>query len=172
MTGFLRFIGLLNAAVWCGSAIFVAIGIPALFSPELKRLITPIGVGYAAETLVARYFVVQYWCGGIALAHLAAEWFYFGRPLRRLHLGLVLGVFIVGLLGGLWAQPRMRALHVAKYFARTNEEQVHAAKLFTTWHAVSMSVNLLVILCLVWYFWRVFREQQPERFMSLSKIRG
>ena len=61
MTGFLRFVGMLNAAVWCGSAIFLAIGLPALFSPELKRLLSPAGVGFAAESIVARYFILQYW---------------------------------------------------------------------------------------------------------------
>lgn len=163
---------MLNAAIWCGSAIFVAVGLPALFSPELKRLITPAGVGYAAETLVARYFMIQYWCGGIALAHLVAEWFYFGRPLRRLNFGIILGVYILGLMGGLWLQPRLRALHVVKYFGKSSEEQLHAAKLFATWHGISMVANVVVIACLVWYAWRVNREQQPDRFVSLSKIRG
>ena len=97
--------GIINAAVWCGSAVFMLIGLPALFSPELKRLLTAPGVGFAAEAVVGRYFIVQYWCGGIALVHLMAEWFYNGRPLWRLNLGLVIVVLSVGLAGGLLAQP-------------------------------------------------------------------
>ncbi len=70
MIGFLRFLGILNAAVWCGSAIFLVVGLPALFSPDLKKLLTDPGVGFAAEAIVGRFFKVQYCCGAIALAHL------------------------------------------------------------------------------------------------------
>jgi hypothetical protein len=150
----------------------VALALPAVFAPELKRLLTPAGVGFAAEAIIARYFIVQYWCGGIALAHLIGEWFYFGRPMRRVNLGVVVGVNCLGLLGGLWAQPKMRALHITEYFGRTAEIQAHAAKIFGAWHAVSMTANLIVIICLAWYLWRISREQDTERFMSLSKMRG
>jgi hypothetical protein len=163
---------MLNAAVWCGSAIFLAIGLPALFSPELKRLLSPAGVGFAAESIVARYFILQYWCGGIALAHLVAEWVYCGRPLRRLNLGVLLVVLSLGLAGGLWAQPKMRALHITAYFGSTSEEQTRAGKSFAAWHASSEAANLLVIAGLVWYLWRVNREQEPDRFVSFSKMRS
>jgi hypothetical protein len=172
VTGFLRFVGLLNAAVWCGSAIFLVIGLPALFSPELKRLLTAAGVGFAAESIVARYFILQYWCAGIALAHLLAEWLYCGRPLWRLNLGLLVAVLSLGLAGGLWVQPKMRALHVAKYFGATMDLQTQAARSFAAWHTASETANLLVVAGLVWYLWRVSRAQDPQRFVSFSKIRG
>ena len=164
--------GLLNAAVWCGSAIFLVVGLPALFSPELKRLLTPAGVGFAAQAIVARYFVLQYWCGGIALVHLLAEWLYCGRPLWRLNLGLLVVILSLGLAGGVWAQPKMRALHITHYFGRTTEQQMQAAKAFATWHAASEAANLLVIGGLVWYLWLAGREQEPPRLLSFSKIRG
>ena len=164
--------GLLNAAVWCGSAIFLVVALPALFSPELKRLLTAAGVGFAAESIVARYFILQYWCGAIALAHLLAEWLYCGRPLWRLNLGLLVVVISLSLAGGLWLQPKMRALHVAHYFGRTSEQQMQAGKTFAAWHAALEAANLLVIGCLVWYLSRVSREQEPARFVSFSKIRG
>lgn len=164
--------GLLNAAVWCGSAIFLVIGLPALFSPELKRLLTAAGVGFAAESIVARYFIVQYWCGGIALAHLLAEWLYCGRPLWRLNLGLLVVILSLALAGGLWAQPKMRDLHRTKYFGRTSEQQLQAGKAFAAWHTASEAANLLVIGGLVWYLWLAGREQEPPRLLSFSKIRG
>jgi hypothetical protein len=165
-------VGLLNAAVWCGSAIFLVIGLPALFSPELKRLLTAAGVGFAAESIVARYFIVQYWCGGIALAHLLAEWLYCGRPLWRLNLGLLVVILSLALAGGLWAQPKMRDLHRTKYFGRTSEQQLQAGKAFAAWHTASEAANLLVIGGLVWYLWLAGREQEPPRLLSFSKIRG
>jgi len=165
-------VGIVNAAVWCGSSVFMVVGLPALFSPELKRLLTTPGVGFAAETIVARYFVLQYWCGGIALAHLMAEWFYNGRPLWRLNLVLVVVVLSLGLAGGLLAQPKMRALYVTKCFGKTSELQAQAGKSFAVWHSATETANLLVIMGLLWYLWRVSRAQDPQRFVSFSKIRG
>ncbi len=172
MTELLRFVGVLNAAVWCGSAIFLTIGLPAVFSPELKKLLTPAGVGFAAEAVVARFFLLQYWCGAIALVHLWAEWLYGGRPMRRLNLALVLAMLAVALAGGLWAQPKMRAWHATKYFGKPAELQTQAAQSFATWHAASESANLLVIAGLIFYLWRVSVPSAGPRFGNLGKIRG
>lgn len=164
--------GILNAAVWCGSAIFLTIGLPAIFSPEMKKLLTPPGVGFAAETLVARFFLLQYWCGAIALAHLLAEWIYGGRPMRRLNLALVLAMLTVALAGGLWAQPKMQAWHAAKYFGITAELRTQAGQSFAAWHGVSEGANLLIIGGLILYLWRVSLPPVGPRFSSLGKIRG
>ena len=172
MTGFLKFVSILNAAVWCGSAIFLTVALPGLFTPEMKRVLTDAGVGYAAEAVVARFFILQYCCGAIALAHLVAEWLYYGRPLWRLNLALLAVVLSLGLIGGLWAQPKMRSLHVIKYFGSTREQQARAGKSFAAWHAASESVNLVVMAGLVWYLWRVSREKDSARFVSFSKFGG
>jgi hypothetical protein len=170
--GFLRFVGILNAAVWCGSAIFLIAGLPAVFSSELKKLLTPAGVGFAAEAIVARFFVVQYWCGAIGLAHLAAEWLYAGRPARSLNLGLVTGLLALALAGGLWAQPKMQYLHKVHYFGQTAEQRDQAGKTFALWHGTSESVNLLVIAGLIFYLWRVSSPPDHPRSGNFTKIRG
>jgi uncharacterized membrane protein len=172
VTALLRFIGLLNAAVWCGSAIFLVFALPALFSPELKRLLTDAGVGFAAEAIIARFFIVQYWCGAIALLHLLAEYFYFGKQAWRLNLAVVTVVLILGLLGGWWVQPKMRSLHIAKYYGKTLEQRTRADKSFKAWHAASEGANLLVIGGLIWYLWRVSTQEETARFVSFSKMRG
>jgi hypothetical protein len=155
VTGFLRFVGILNAAVWCGSAIFLVFGLPAVFSPELKKLLTDPGVGFAAEAIVARFFVVQYWCGVIGMAHLAVEWLYAGRPARPVDVGLVTGLLAAALIGGFWLQPRMNALHKVHYFGQTAALRAEAGKTFGAWHGTAESVNLLVIAGLIIYLWRV-----------------
>jgi hypothetical protein len=171
VSGFLRFVGLLNAAVWCGSAISLAFCLPALFSPQLKHLLTDAGVGFAAESILSRYFILQYWCGAIALAHLFAEWLYFGKPLLRLNLILIATVLFLGLVGGLGIQPKMRAWHVAKYFGRTPAQQLQAAKSFAAWHAASEVANLIVIGELIIYLWRI-SDEQKARFVRFNKIRN
>jgi hypothetical protein len=148
-------VGILNAAVWCGSAIFLVVGLPAIFSPGLKQLLTPPGVGFAAEAIVARFFLVQYWCGAIGLAHLAAESLYAGRPARSLNMGLLMGLLAVALAGGLWVQPKMQLLHKVHYFGQTAQQRDEAGKTFALWHAGSESANLLVICGLIVYLWRV-----------------
>jgi hypothetical protein len=170
--GLLRFVGILNAAIWCGSAIFLTVGLPAIFSPELKTLLTTPGVGFAAEAVVARFFLLQYWCGGIALAHLLAEWVYCGRPVRRLNLALVVGMLILALAGGWWLQPKMLAWHKDKYFGGTKELQTQAGQSFARWHAASETANLLVIGGLILYLWRVSAPPESPRFGGFTKIRG
>jgi hypothetical protein len=165
-------VGILNAAVWCGSAIFLTIGLPAVFSPEMKKLLTAPGVGFAAEAVVARFFLLQYWCGTIALAHLLAEWLYVRRPMRRLNLALVLAMLTVALAGGLWAQPKMRAWHATKYFGKTTELQTQAGQSFALWHGISETANMLVIGGLILYLWRVSLPPAGPRFGGFSKIRG
>lgn len=171
MSGFLRFIGILNAAIWCGSAIFLVVGLPAVFSAELKQLLTPAGVGFAAEAIVARFFLVQYWCGVIALAHLAGEWLYLGRT-RSLDVGLVVAMLAIALAGGLWLQPKMQRLHKVHYFGQTAEQRELAGKTFGAWHGASESANLLVIAGLIAYLWRVSRPEEYSPPGIFSKIRG
>jgi hypothetical protein len=165
-------VGILNAAVWCGSAIFLAISLPSIFSPELKQLLTVPGVGFAAEAVVARFFVVQYWCGTIGLAHLAAEYLYAGRPARPLVLGLVVGLFAVALVGGAWIQPKMQVLHKLHYYGKTAEQREEAGRTFAAWHGASESVNLLVIAGLMIYLWRVSQPEDQPVSGIFSKIRG
>jgi hypothetical protein len=169
---FLRFLGILNAAVWCGSAIFMVAGLPAIFSDKLKTLLTVQGVGLAAEALVARFFVVQCVCGLIALGHLTAEWLYAGRPARRFNIILATALLWVGLIGSFWVQPKMEELHRIKYFGRSLAEREEAGKTFAVWHGISESVNLLVICGLVVYLWRVSSPDEPPRFGNFNKIRG
>jgi hypothetical protein len=170
--GFLRFLGILNAAVWCGSAIFLVVGLPAVFSPELKKLLTAPGVGFAAETIVARFFTVQYCCGAIGLAHLWAEWLYAGRPVRVLNLSLLIGMLTVALIGGIWVQPKMQELHKVHYFGKTLEERAQAGETFALWHGISESVNLVVIGGLIVYLWSVSSDAEHSGWGDFTKIRS
>lgn len=173
MIGILRFIGIVNAAVWFGSAVFLTIGLPAVFSQELRRRLTDPGVGFAAEALVGQFFKVQYCCGGIALALALTQWLYLGRAsVRRWTVALAAALLTVALAGGLWAQPKMADLHVVKYFARTPEQRTEAGREFALWHGASESVNIAVLAGLLIYLWQVSAPQDGARFGSFTKIRG
>src|SRR5437773_4099312 len=102
--------------------------------------------GAAAQIVIERYFLFHELCGGIALAHLVAEWLYMGKPLQRLTLWLLLGICSLGLVGGYSLQPKLRSLHRTIYGPGSTPKQVEQAKhSFKLWHATSQVLNLVII---------------------------
>jgi hypothetical protein len=174
--GFLRFVGILNAAVWFGAAVFFTFGAGfAPFSAEMKSLLGPNNYPYfsgaIAEILIARYFHFQVVCGVVAVLHLLAEWLYLGKVVQKLQVGLLVGLCSAALLGGYWLQPRLKSLHAIKYGVNTRPETRQAAdRSFKAWHGVSQVVNLLVVGGLALYLWRAANPPDPTRFVSASKF--
>ena len=178
MSGILRFVGVVNAAVWLGAAVcFTFVAAPAMFSAEMKEILGPQNYpfysGRIAQMVVARFFVLQYVCGAIALAHLLVEWLHLGRPLLRLTAGLATGLFALGLAGGLWLQPKLKQLHQSKYahsepHSPAAKEQV--ARSFRVWHGVSQAANLLALIGLTVYVARVASPGGGPRFSRLSPV--
>jgi hypothetical protein len=172
----LRFVGVMNAAIWFGAAVFFTLGVaPAFFTPEMKRLFGDAYVGVIAQMVLGRFFALHYVCGLIALAHWIAEWFYLGRTLNRLTLGLLIGVLGFSLIGGLGLQPRLKEWHRTKYSRAesvTPEKRAQAARSFGLWHGVSSTMNLFVLAALGIYFWRLANPADAPRFVSAAKFRS
>jgi hypothetical protein len=174
--GFLRFVGILNAAVWFGSAIFFTFSAgTAPFSPEMQRLLGannyPYFSGAIAQIFIARYFHVHLACAIIAVVHLLAEALYLGKSLRRFQAYLLVGLCAAVLLGGFWLQPKLKALHAVKYGLNTRPAAREiATRAFRTWHGVSQVINLLTVAGLTVYLWRVANPSDPTRFVSATKF--
>jgi hypothetical protein len=174
--GFLRFVGILNAAVWFGTAIFFSSGVGvAPFSSEMKSLLGennyPYFSGAIAQILIARYFHFQVACGVVAVLHLLAEWLYLGKSAQKFQVGLLIGLCSAALLGGFWLQPKLKALHAIKYGANNRPEIRQAAdRSFKAWHGVSQVVNLLVVGGLALYLWRAANPSDPTRFVRALKF--
>lgn len=173
MIGFLRFVGIANAAVWFGSGIFFTLAVgPAFFSEGMINLFgagnPQVGRAYAgaaAQVVLERYFLFHQICGGIALVHLLSEWIYMGRPLKRLSLFLTCGLLILGFIGGYSLQPRLQALHRTLYAPSSTIEQREAArKSFQLLHGVSQMLNLVVLGGVLVYLWRVTTPGSAYRF--------
>src|SRR6266498_3409739 len=99
-------------------------------------LLTRPYAGAAAQIVIERYFIFHELCGVIALTHLVAEWLYMGKPLQRLTLWLLLGIFALGLVGGHSLQPKLRDFHRAIYGPSSTLQQVdQARRSFKLWHA-------------------------------------
>ena len=176
MIGLLRFVGILNAAVWLGAAIFFILGAGlAVFSPEMRELLGPSNFPYysgaIAQILVARYFRFQVVCAAVAVVHLLAEWLYLGKVPRKLQVALLVGLCAAAVVGAGWLQPRLKALHATKYGIQSPPElRAVADRSFRTWHGVAQVVNLMVVGGLGAYLWRAANPSDPTRFVSAVKF--
>lgn len=172
MLSFLRFFGVTVGAVWFGSTVFLTFFVGGVFfTDEMKNLIPAPYNGAVAQMVLARYFILHYICGFLALAHLGAEWMYSGKVPPRLTVWLVGGVLGLSLIGGLWLQPKLKELQRVKYAdhyrrVATLQQREAAVKDFGLWHGVSQSMNLLMLLSLWLYLSRVIRTGEAPRFVS------
>ena len=180
MNAVLRFIGVTNAAIWLGSAVFFTFSVaPAVFySPEMKELFGPVFREYAgavAQVLLQYFFRMQYICAGVAVVHLVAERLYTRRPVERLRLHLLGWVILLGLMGGLLLQPHLKRLHYIRSSPASAPAQKEAAKVsFARWHGVSQVINLVAMAGLLGYFWRLTNPPSPDaapRFFSENKFK-
>jgi len=166
MITFLRWLGVLNAAVWFGPAFsFTVVAAPAVFSSDTEKLLGPnyyhYFAGKIAGFIIHRAFNLQLICGVLALLHLLLERLYFGKPPSALRLALLIGVLVLTLFGALIAQPKVQGLHETRYSVKaTPVERESAREAFGTWHGVSQGLNVLVLIGLAVYTGRV--GQRPE----------
>lgn len=171
MIVFLRFVGLMNAAVWLGAAVFFILGAgPAFSSEDMRRLLGeknyPFFSEAIAQVVIARYFKLQLICSIVALLHAVAEWLYLGRPLRRWNVGLLVGLLVLALAGGVWLQPRIRSLHASK-FAVNQPPAVRqaSAQSLRIWHGAAQCVNLLMVAGVAIYFWRLSHSVSTAHYL-------
>lgn len=179
MIGFLRFVGVINAAVWLGGSVFLTLSVgPAVFSGDMA---TVLGLpddrfrtvaGGIAQVMLTRYYHFHLACAIIASLHLLAEWLYLGRPARRFTFTLLAILFAITLIGGNGLQPKLEALHKTRYSSAPTAEREAAAKSFRVWHGISQVLNIIVIGGLVVYLWRTAHPSDPSRFISSVKFRG
>ena len=176
MIATLRFIGVLNAAIWFGGALFFTFSIwPASLSSDLREVFGETYTRVIAFHLVDHYYRLFYWCGIIALVHQLAEWVYLGKALQRLTITVLAVVFSIGLLGGFWMQPRLKKNHEIRYAKPgiyTPQLQEQAARRFKTWNAVAHFANVVALCGLAYNFWRITAPPATTRFVATGKFRS
>jgi hypothetical protein len=173
----LRFVGILNVAIWLGASVFCTLGVGlAVLSNEMQVLLGhsfPYFSGAIAHLIAKRYFVVQLLCAGMALTHVMAEWLYLGKYQRKFWLGLLLGLCVAALLEGYWIEPRMQRWHDLRYGLNTRPAQLEAAaRAFRAWQTVLHVVDFLSITGLAVYLWRIANPPDSTRFVSAAKFRS
>jgi len=171
----LRFLGVANAGGWLGAAVFVTFfSGPAFFSAEMiNALKYKYYAGVAAQIFLNRYFIFLGFCAFIALTHIVAEWLYAGRKLSRVTLVLWAALTALILIGGVGLQPKLHRLHDAMYLGGNAAQQSEAAKTFYFWHGLSQAGNLLLLIGLVFFFWRtLFPASETPRSGGHWKFRS
>ncbi len=178
MTGFLRWLGILNAAVWFGAAILFTFAIqPAVFSEEMKQVLGgrnyPFFSQAISDVLSARFFHLTVACAVVAFLHLAAERLYLGKNPARLCLGLLIALLALSLFGSGWIQPRLKASNALQHGVNTRPEQRQAAAdSLVLWRRFFRLTNLLMLGGVAFYLWRAATPSEPPRFASAAKFRS
>ena len=171
MPGFLRFLGLFNAAVWVGGSIFFSfLAAPVFFTAEVTDFTPPPDNGLVAQAMWGRYFMLHYLCGTIASLHLLVEWLYSGGGFPRRAIAVVCVLLGLALIGGKFINPKLAGWHQQKHqFQLKNEGERQtikkaedtqsvvqdAERKFAVWHGVSQVINLAMVILLTWRFWRL-----------------
>ncbi len=170
----LRFAGILNASIWFGAAVFFTLSVgPAFFSDAMVQLLGKPRAGAAAQIVLSRYFTLHLCCGLLAIAHLTTEWLYSGKPVERWLMSIVTASMVLGLVGGSWLLPKMKALHLTKYDARsTPAMRETASRAFGAWHGLSQVLNLVALISISGYLWRVVNPPDAPWFVSANKFRS
>ena len=175
MIGLLRFVGLINAAIWFACALLVLLAVePAATSSDMAGLLSQRNFPYfsvaISHVIIGRFVGLYLICSLIALLHLAAEWLYLGKYPHRAWVGLVVLLGLIGLGENYWLIPKLRAWHYARS-APQAKNQV-ADRSYRYGHMLFESINLFAIAGLSVYLWRVAYPPDPARFVSAPKFRG
>lgn len=176
--GFLRFVGVVNAAVWLGATLFATVGVsPAAHSEDMKALLGPNNFPYFSgaieQVILARLSTLHWVCAAVAVAHLLAERLYLGRPLRRLTGWLLMGMVLWGLAGDLLISPRTARWHRACHAVNATPASREAAtRALQRWRATAWVGDALLLTGLVVYLWRVANPPAETRFIPAVKLRS
>ena len=177
--GLLRFVGVLNAAVWLGAAVFCVLGVePVTRGQDMQGLLGQNNFPYfsaaIAQLIAGRYFHLYLVCATVALLHVVAEWLYFGKYPQKFSLSLLVGLCVAGMAQSYWLQPRLKALHRTLHQTQAlradqREEATHA---FHVTEFTAGSIEWLALGGLVVYLWRLTNPPDVPRFVSATKFRS
>lgn len=176
--GLLRFVGLLNAAVWFGTvASFLLVYEPAATSGAMRELLGQKSFPYfsaaVCQLIAARSFALFLICALVAMLHMGAEWLYFGKYPRRIWLTLVFTLFLGGLAQSYGLQQKLAARLLVEHSPKsTPQQREEAADSYRAWHLLSEALNLVLLGGLGIYLWHVANPPDEMRFVGATHLPG
>jgi hypothetical protein len=174
--GFLRVIGLLNAAIWFGAAAFFALGAePALFTHDtqglLKQSFPYLSVLLAQEVRMG-FVYCSLGCCGVAWLHLLGHWIYLGQPIRKFSLWLLGLMMVIVVVNQSVVQPRLKQAHLDSFVRPSPLDRQAAHRTYERWRTYSQIGDWLMVGGLALYLWRVANPPETMRFFSATKFRS
>ena len=165
---------MINAAIWFGATFFASVILsPAFGSDPMLAILPQSHAGRAMQIVFERFSVLQYWCGGIALAHLLTEWLYSGKPLRPWTLYLVSGAVALAVVGGFWIEPRVKKLHLDVYGVRsTPQQREQSRRSLVVWGDAFGVVQYLMVIGPFLHLLQVTAAGSAPRFPHAAKFKG
>jgi len=169
--------GMLNAGLWLGAAIFCTLGVlPLVNSSKMMTLLGQPYFSYMSggiiRLILVRLFYWQIACAAIAWLHLVLEWLYLGRTPRRFWVGLLTLLFAASLATALWLNPKLTRLHRTQHALNVRPaEQEVAARTFRFWDGIFQAINVMLIGGVAIYFWRLTAPEDAPRFVTPTKFR-
>jgi hypothetical protein len=176
--GALRYAGILIIAIWLGAVVFFLVGAgPAAFSSKMEQLLGaknhPYYSAAIAQIIDERLFYVGSACSAAAVLHLVATWLYVGRVASKPWLALLAVLTILNLGQGAVLQPKLRALHLTAHAVNVPASaRDQARESFRNWSRTATGLDLVLVLGLAVYLWRVANPADPTRFVSAVKFRS
>ena len=184
---FLRFIGLMNAAVWLGAVVvYAALISPALVSAEMLEVFSgarpamaPAYRGLAVEVVAWKFYWIHFICGGMMAFHLLLEWLFTGKATRTLILYLAMTMIVLGLANGLLLHFKMKELHRIRYehipppvSAKQAEGKAKAGRMFDSLQTATEVMHWVMVAGLVVLLWKTATPGEQPRFNSTRKFKS
>lgn len=173
MISFLRFVGVMNAAVWLGASLYHLLAVGPFFSTAAARWVLgePQATG-AGLMLWHRLYTLQYLCVGVAWAHLLTEWVYLGRGPSRFQGWMLSLMLTLTLAGDLELRHGVEPAHWTRLNAKANaEEKARAQRNYPLWSALWMSTQAGLTLAVILFSSRTLMATPGPRFMTQGKFR-
>jgi hypothetical protein len=169
----LRFLTLLNTAIWIGTGVFFTFLVgPAFFSQEVAAFLPRPYVERLAEIMINRYYLLFLCCAIVSVVLVIADYLHAGRLPSAGSLVVLLLLLGVAIASQFWLEPKLNALHRTKYSSgSTAEQKLEAQQSFRRFHGLSQGGNLVGLIALGFYFWGVSRPSFSPRY-SASQLRN
>ncbi len=158
----LRTLQLAVVAAWLGASIFLTFFVgPALFSPEVLKVIPKYHAGRVAQVILGQFFWLQLTCGSAAILLSLVGWAFGGTRERTWVALLLVAIVSVVVVAGQTLPPRMERWHAIQYAPNTTPAQkTEAQAAFRRLHGFSQIANLAVMLGVTLYFLQLARPAQ------------
>lgn len=173
MITFLRFVGVMNAAVWLGGSAFQLLAVAPFFAtPASRWLLGDLHAGGVGLMLWHRFYTLQYLCLGVSVLHHAAEWVYIGRPMARLN-AILLGVILaLSLLGDQTLQRAVTPAHWTRGNTHASpQDRARAERVYPLWTTAWEVTNGLLCALVLLNSWRTLTASHGPRFVTQTKFR-